>query len=730
MLPPAGAPRATGHGVGVLLGLLALMSALAVVYMRAMPPFEAPDAGGHFGYIAYLRDHPGVPTLDFDTAGASHELIQQPPLYYALSAMVIGRRPLTPTLALYVVNPLYGSHGYRVTATPPVDPGGAMVPLRLAALVSLVGGLLTVVATWLLARTLWPSHPELSILAAAAVGLNPQLLAASSTITNDTWAAATFAWTVWAGVHASRRGTRPRAWLAVGFFAALAALAKYGNLTVLVLLAGLWLVYGRRQGTRAALAAALGFGAVLAALAGWWFATEYVRYGQPVPLERILALVPGLARDHPARLGHVLREAAWLPHSYWGVFGHGAVAPEAYFALVWALMLAACAGLVRHVVRAARSGRGARDGGVVLGLLAWFTVVLAGLLDWIRLVTSANQGRLLFPAAPAVGLLLALGWSGLVPARRRGAALGAFVTALVALAIWGACVVDRAFALPEPIAAPVSAGRPIVADFDGGMRLVGVDLPNGASVVGGGQLPVTLYFTARWEIGGFFPMFLHLTDSDDRRFAGFDGVNAGGRHPTRQWVPGATFADPYVLEVARVSTDTLAALSVGFYDHVTKVRRAARDGSDRPIGDRVVIGPVRIQREPPGPPFAGTPTAEWEGGIVLVSAAVDTAEGSPRAIRAEWQARAPIRRDYTVFAQLLDGDGHLLAQVDQQPQGGRWPTSTWVPGYAVRDVYRFDRAAPVWDELIIGFYDQQGARLALVGPTGAPGDHLVLRRAR
>ena len=42
-----------------------------------------------------------------------------------------------------------------------------------------------------------------------------------------------------------------------------------------------------------------------------------------------------------------------------------------------------------------------------------------------------------------------------------------------------------------------------------------------------------------------------------------------------------------------------------------------------------------------------------------------------------WRALAPIERDYTISAQLLDDQGQLVAQSDSQPANGRAPTSTW-----------------------------------------------------
>lgn len=42
----------------------ALFVLVVVLYARAVPPFEAPDAGAHYAYIVYLRQNARLPALD------------------------------------------------------------------------------------------------------------------------------------------------------------------------------------------------------------------------------------------------------------------------------------------------------------------------------------------------------------------------------------------------------------------------------------------------------------------------------------------------------------------------------------------------------------------------------------------------------------------------------------------------------------------------------------------
>ena len=49
----------------------------------------------------------------------------------------------------------------------------------------------------------------------------------------------------------------------------------------------------------------------------------------------------------------------------------------------------------------------------------WFVPLLISLLNWIRIINFGNQGRLLFPGAPALALLLVVGWQAWLPQRWR-----------------------------------------------------------------------------------------------------------------------------------------------------------------------------------------------------------------------------------------------------------------------------------------------------------------------
>ncbi len=722
------------HGIALLTACFVL---LALAYAAAIPHFEGPDEEAHLRYILHLRQTRALPRLDAASEAASHELVQQPPLFYAAAALLTAWTPLEQALAYPLPSPYYDkSLSRRVTATPPGVAARAAFPLALARFVSTLGGALAVVGTWRLARLLLPGEPAAALAAAAAVGLNPQFLFSSATVTNDAWAAALSVWAVASAVQAVAQPERRWLWALSGALAGLAALTKYSALALgapLAFCLVLHAVQQARAGRRALPAlfrTGLAAGAGFLAVAGFWFARNLLLYGAAVPLEHMRALMPAMARDLPLAWGDetMRRGVAWLLRSYWGVYGYGIVAPARYHAVVQTLVAAGALGLLLAPLRWLLDRRQARWPALGVGLL-WFGLAFAGLLKWMRIMHYTDQGRLLFVAAPAAALLLVLGWRAWLPRPLQPWLLGALPLLMAGLALWQWGTLRDAYAQPPALPAPAAFDRPLDASFDAGMRLLGADLPAGAALAPDETLPLRLYFSADRPIEGYYTLFVHLAGAEERLLWQYDGVPAQGRHPTRQWQPGAVFADDYRIQVGEVDAEQLAWLSLGFYDYDDPAaRRSVLDAQGVPVADRVLIAPVWVHPAPaPAAPLPA-PRARWQGGILLLDAQVSEApvseapvsetqgaEGAPLRVTLTWGADRIVRGDYTVFVHLLDAAGNVLAQVDRPPA---FPTSTWRAGDRVLESYTLvpaDPAAP-WQRVVVGLYDGTLQRLPLDAP--------------
>jgi 4-amino-4-deoxy-L-arabinose transferase-like glycosyltransferase len=713
---------------------------LALIYAWVVPPLEGFDARDHFKYTAYLRQVQELPRLDPALVDYSYELIVQPPFYYGLIALLTSSQPMDQALAYthQAENPYHDkSLSLRQTITLPTMSPGVPAILWTARLVSLLGGLATVLGAYALVRTLLPGSPWLAVGTAALVGFNPQFLFTAVTITNDAWVPAVSVITLWLLARAvTLEHPQRRAWLLVGLCAGLAALTKYSCLLIAAPGLLLFWLHMRSAGWGPAVRALSWM--VLGALitAGWWYLRNWLLYGSPLPLAQMAVALPTMQRATPLSLEQTLNLIPWLLNSYWGVFV-SILAPSSYFATVNWLMWIAAAGLCLRVawwlVAQARHSPFTihHSPFTILFALAWFITIFAGVLHWTRTITFGEQGRLIHAAAPAFALLLISGWSAWLPARWRRAFLATLPLPLLGLALWPLPTLLNAYALPQPLDPPLRVDRPLQATFAAGMKLLGVDLPEGAALSPGEKLPLRLYFQTDAPIDQNYTLFLHLADANDNLLYQFDGVPFAGRHPTGQWQPGAIFADAHQLTAKAVSTDTLAVLSLGFYRYDDPdARQPVVAGNGVPLGDRLVIGPLRVTAAPfAPPPLRKTFVARWEDQIQLVRADVRPDSGAaPAKVDLEWQATAPIQTDYTIFVQLLDASGQVVAQVDQPPLAGRAPTSTWRTGEIFADPYQLPPVTN-WRQLIVGLYDATGRRLRLQTPNSGQ-DFFVLLEAR
>ena len=742
---PKGKLRARRLSERGILALVAIFVVLGTVYNVCTPLFEAPDELFHYPFVRHLAQGGGLPVQDPANPGPWHQEGGQPPLYYVLAGLVTHWVPSDDFPEIVQLNPHADVGVIRSGGSPNIvvhtpreswPYRGAVLAVHLARELSVLLGALTVLFTHLLAREVVPDRPLLALGAAALVGFNPMLLFITAAVSNDSLAAAACAVTLWLLVRRLRQEPEPWRWAAVGVVLGVGGLAKVSALGLwpLAVVVLAWVSWRRRSWGDFLRCGAVML-AVAGAIAGWWYYRNWRLYRDPLGWVNFLAL---MGRRSGALTPQVLlSELPGLIRSYWGVFGWFSVgAPDWYYALFGTIAAAGFGGLI---VGAGRMGlhRQWINGDRLPALatvVVWVGAVGVGLVRWSSLIPSF-QGRLLFPAASAMALLLVLGLGSWLRGRLREVPVLAVGAVMAGVAVWVPFGIIRpAYAPPRLLTEAELAAVPERLDLEvgEGMELVGYRLDT-REVRPGDDLAVTLYWRARAPMEHNYSVFVHLLGENELIVGQGDSYPGRGLFPTTVWKPSDAIADTYIVPVSPTTfSPTRARLEVGLYRVETGERLLVRDRAGRELGDNVGFGDILIRAEPRD----GIPNPldyRFGKGIALIGYDLDRTAlpaGDTLHLTLYWKCLAPVGRNYTVFTHVLGPGDAIWAQKDSWPMDGAAPTGGWRVGQIVEDRYELvvkpETPEGVYD-LEIGLYlAETGERLPVVGPGGGPPDSRVL----
>jgi 4-amino-4-deoxy-L-arabinose transferase-like glycosyltransferase len=758
-------PRFLSRLPGPLGAILALYLILALIYSASVPIFEAPDEPAHFLYANDLAEGDGLRVLDYAMSPREYH---QPPLYYGLVAGVLRWF----NTAGYKDHTVRNPHAAISDASTPGnknaylhDPDtdgwpytGLSLAVHAARLVSIALGMITVWATYKLARQLFspaytiesrgadqPASGQLGLAIAAAslVAFNPQFLFISSALNNDNAVTALSSLALLAVVTYYSR-PRSLGWvLGMGILAGLAMLTKTTGLAVLGLIVGVLILKAIRQGRYARLWLDVGLVIIVAALiGGWWYLRNALLYDDPF-LSRYMQR--WLTNEGAPRTAiGILHRFQQGEVSFWGTFGWLNITWDEWIYTIlrtWTRLsgLGLLVLAMRWLLYRSPLKPGSRPhvaGPPLLLILAWTAMVAALLTQWI-LVAGGLQGRLLFPAISALAVLLIAGWTSLVPRRWHVYAAAIPSLGLASLAIATPfTTLAPAYARPALWASaelPADA-HPVDLTYAGQVKLIGYQVT--PPVARPGQpLDVTLYWQALQPITKDFSLFIHLFGRNRQRIGTIDTYPGLGNLPTSQWKPGQVIRDVYPLRSAPdAAAPTLVTISVGWYDfYGSREGIYALDALGHPT---TAAGTFKLVPsawpEPEAPHHLG---ANFDNLITLAgydmqfepaptgqSQAGDEMPPGPHVnLTFVWQCDARPAVELTVFAHLLDDEGNIVAQMDRPPLDGDYPTSAWEAGEVIIDTVAIPMPSresfkdtlpesPLW--LQVGLYrPQDGARL-------------------
>lgn len=491
----------------------------------------------------------------------------------------------------------------------------------------------------------------------------------------------------------------------------------------------------------AALAPLAAFAFALLGVAGWWYLRNLLLFGDPTGLPLMLnvmapRLLPPTWRELLIQLGAVWR-------SGWAVFGwFNLSAPGWVFVLVGGLTLIGL-GRLLYLVLARRLARGELEG---LALAAGMVgLLVVALVAWAQV--RYPQGRLFFPAAPALALLLGAGWAAgwsERTGRRIAAALG---SSLAALALYLLLALIRPAYQPDPPLAAAAggsgpgAGAAPLARFGDQLELVSARLPDPALPAHAGEtVAVDLVWRALRPPEADYSVFLHIVDEAGQVLAQRDSFPQSGRAPSSDWPAGPSAPPMPDRHRFRIPATHAAScdcrIRLGVYDAATGARLRTEAGADQ-----IELGRLRIA---PRADAGGIPNPldlRFGDDIRLVGYEVPrhAAPGETLTVTLHWKALRRPRVDYKVGLQLRRGSAETWGQRDEQPADGERSTSEWRAGEIVEDRHPlpiYPEAPPDVYRLFLQLYDREsgqplpvefrdyeldlGPVLLAPPPTGAP----------
>ncbi|RLC89618.1 MAG: hypothetical protein DRI79_06420 [Chloroflexi bacterium] len=732
-----------------------LFIVLAVLYGATIPIFESPDANGHYAYIHELTEGRGLPVQGTPSGErVTGYVASHPPLYYAICAALtfwndedVDRREWAwrnPYHAMghpgSVANKNYLIH----TPAERFPWRGTPLTMHIARLVSTALGLLAVVATYGIVLELFPDRSDakganakgakwLALGAAALTAFNPMFIFTSARVSNDAAVTAFGSLVVWGAVRLAVRGLSRRGLALLGAALGLAALSKLSGvvlapavaLALLLDAPRIWRQYPQVSPSRR-LGLVIGHWllVILPALAvgGWWFARNYLLYGELMGTHAWLSHT-ATVRPEPIGFLDVIPELRGLEMSYWAMFGwfNVPVAPWMY-RFWWYLVRLAVVGLVLVLADQWTARRFSRPVQAGLLVLAFAFLLIFGSVWRFIMIVLGSQGRYLMPAVAPISVLLMLGLSRLLPRRwTPGLAVFLNVTGLALALICLFAFILPAYATPEVVQEsdlPEEMSR-FNLTFEGTpIQLLGGTI-EAEEAYPGKSVPVSLYWQALEPPQEDLVAFVQILGRGMEPIAGVDCYPGRGNFPPTLWQPGVIYRDRYVLPLAAdAEVPTIVALHAGIHRYGGQPL-TARLPSGEPAPELVLLDLVPLRPvEPLSEDVAFPVGARLGEAITLVGYDLSIGEVQPGetfTVTLVWRAEATPDTDYTVFVHLLDESGTLVAQADHPPLEGAYRTSFWAPGDVVRDPYRLtvDAAAPPRAcTLLVGMYDPRtGIRL-------------------
>ncbi|MGD8968277.1 MAG: glycosyltransferase family 39 protein [Anaerolineae bacterium] len=678
--------------------------ALAVGYSLADPLYESTDELRHVRYVRHIVTYRNLPV---QTSGAPRAQSHHPPLYYALGALVSCWVPVEQDVYYQPPeNPFWayrywevGSDNKNQYVHGPDEHfpfGGITLAVYLVRWMTVLIGAGVVWLTHRIGLKVFPDQPALALGVAALVAFNPQFLYLSGAVNNDVPAALWGPAVLLVCVRVVEEGPRMRTDVVLGVLFGLALLTK---IHLVVLLVPIELAYGltlrQERDGRAFLRANLIILGLAVLISGWWFGRNQILYGDPLGVGAHGQLWN--SRSPSEGWWAIEQELPYLWSSLWGRLGYGQVVmPQVVY---HGLLIFTVFALAGYLVPRRRILSLATSAVMVVTVL----VFVAWVLYYTLVQPAGARGRFLFPALPAIAILLIGGLSRFLP-RRLNWITGGVVTGMMGtLAVYALVgVLAPAFASPRPLgqseieSIPHPMDNLSGVDFEGKARLLGYDVTP-QQIDPQDTVEVTLYWQALARTDQNLVVFVHILSDAGTMIAQRDTHPGLGRYPTTAWDPGVVFADTYRVHIPQAAyAPDQGYVQVGLY-YPEGPRLKTDDGRDA-----VRLAPVTVRPRPGDVP--NPLNVNFGDKVALIGYTLDqriARPGETMRLTLYWRALNPMTVNYSLFVHVLGDENQIWANSDVPLTDQAVCTNRWEPGTLVKEV----RELTLVEATPAGFYD-------------------------
>ncbi|NPV09156.1 MAG: hypothetical protein HPY83_14500 [Anaerolineae bacterium] len=287
------------------------------------------------------------------------------------------------------------------------------------------------------------------------------------------------------------------------------------------------------------------------------------------------------------------------------------------------------------------------------------------------------------------------------------------------------------FRLQSPPGTVLRTQHPLEVIFAGRIALLGYDLERSLPPQGE-PLSVVLYWQPLGGLAEDYHVFVHLVSLADGQVVVRSEKAAPGGVPSSKWHPALYVEDRHRLPLPQDLLPVRYALRVGLYDPRAEAELVGPGGETSVVLQEVQVlynRPLDIRR---------FPGKEWFGfgeKVRLLGFDLDRTElaaGQSAELTLYWRAEARVSERLKRFVHLVNGSGTIVAQWDEWPVAGAYPTDLWLPQHNIADPVTVTvpaSAGPGEYTLVVGLYDAESLTRPEVrrrGTERVPGDAVVL----